>query len=322
MLALGLNGSPRKGGNTQYLLSAFLKEIEKYKITTKTVRAFDKIICPCIECGYCDEKGDCIIKDDMSNQIYPLLKQADIIIAAAPVFFYGFPAQFKSLIDRSQALWAKKYFLKLKDPKEKSKTGFLLSLGATKGKNLFNGIKLTSKYFFDAISAKPAGDLCYFKIEKPQEIKNVENLDQDIKKAVANLIAPFKTRKKVLFICRQNAGRSQIAAAYAQYFAGDKIEALSAGSAPAEKIYDTTIETMAEDNIDITNIKPKNIKEVLLNTTPDIVVTMGCEEKCPHISGANIIEWNFADPAGRSIQFIKKLREDIKNKILDFINNI
>ncbi|MBW1649165.1 MAG: NAD(P)H-dependent oxidoreductase [Deltaproteobacteria bacterium] len=322
MLILGLNGSPRKGGNTEYLLSAFLNEIEKYKIATKTVRAAEKIISPCIECGYCEEKGECIIEDDMSAQIYPLLKEADIIVAAAPIFFYGFPAQFKALIDRSQALWAKKYFLKLKDPKEKSKAGFLLSLGATKGKNLFDGVKLTSKYFFDAVSAKPAGDLCYSKIEKPQEIKNINGLEQDIKKAAFNLLTPFKTRKKVLFICAQNAGRSQIAAAYAQYFASDKIEALSAGSSPAEKLHDVTIQTMAEDKIDIAGIKPKSIKEALLNINPDIVVTMGCEDKCPYVSGADIIEWNFPDPAGRSIEFVKKLREDIKNKILDFINNI
>lgn len=322
MLALGLNGSPRKNGNTEYLLSAFLNEIEKHEIATKTVRVSKKTISPCIECGYCEEKGECIIKDDMSAQIYPLLKEADIIVAAAPIFFYGFPAQFKALIDRSQAFWAKKYFLGIEDPKKKSKKGFLLSVGATKGKNLFNGVKLTAKYFFDAISAKPAGDLCYFKIEKPREITKIKDLEQDIKKAVCNLLIPFKKRKKVLFICAQNAGRSQIASAYAQYFAGDKIEALSAGSAPAEKLHDVTIQTMAEDKIDIAGIKPKSIKEVLLNITPDIVVTMGCKDKCPYVSGADIIKWDFPDPAGRSIGFVKKLRENIKNKILDFIHNV
>ncbi|MBW1616777.1 MAG: NAD(P)H-dependent oxidoreductase [Deltaproteobacteria bacterium] len=322
MLALGLNGSPRKGGNTEYLLSAFLNEIEKHKIATKTIRVSKKTISPCTECGYCEENDGCIIKDDMSAQIYPLLKEADIIVAAAPIFFYGFPAQFKALIDRSQALWAKKYFLGIEDPKKKSKKGFLLSLGATKGKNLFNGVKLTAKYFFDAISAKPAGDLCYFKVEKPGEITKIKGLEQDIKKAVYSLLTPLKTRKKIFFICSENACRSQIAAAYAQYFAGDKIEALSAGSAPAEKIDDITIQAMAEEKIDISDRKPKSIKKILLNTTPDIIVSMGCKDKCPYVSGADTIEWNLPDPAGKSIEFVKKIREDIKNKILDFINNI
>jgi len=99
------------------------------------------------------------------QQIYPLLRQADIIVMAIPIFFYGPTAQMKCLIDRSQALWARRYVHRLIDPGRKWRRGFLLALGATKGRNLFEGINLTAKYFFDAVGASSDGRLTYKQIE-------------------------------------------------------------------------------------------------------------------------------------------------------------
>jgi arsenate reductase (thioredoxin) len=320
MFILGLQGSPRKNGNTDYLISEFIKEIEKNGAKTKLIHVSDKNIKPCTGCRYCEQKGYCNISDDyMSAEIYSLFKKADIVIAATPIFFYSTTAQLKALIDRSQALWARKYKLKLKDPKENFRKGFLLALGATKGKNLFEGIELTAKYFFDAISADFTGSLTFRRLEHPGEIKKVPDIQKNIEKSVKNLLSPLKNRKKIFFLCRENACRSQIASAYAEYFAGDKIEVLSAGSTPAYRINDIMVQVMAEDGIDMAFRKPVSINEALSEVKPDIkpdiIVTMGCGEECPVVPGAKIIDWNLPDPAGKSIEFMRDIRDQIKEKI-------
>ena len=164
MFILGLQGSPRIKGNTSILLSSFLTEAERLGARVKHIDVAKMDISPCQECGICEEKGFCPIDDDM-QAIYPLFRQADIIVMASPVFFYGPTAQMKAVIDRTQALWARKYVHKLIDPGRKWRQGFLLSLGATKGKNLFNGISLTARYFFDAVGASFEGTLTYRQIE-------------------------------------------------------------------------------------------------------------------------------------------------------------
>ena len=95
MLVLGLQGSPRKKGNTNYLLNAFMAEAEKQGARTRTVDVTKKRIVPCIGCGSCEKKGYCVTKDDdMTLEIYPLLREADIVVAASPVYFYNVcPAQ-------------------------------------------------------------------------------------------------------------------------------------------------------------------------------------------------------------------------------------
>ena len=130
MFFLGLQGSPRLKGNTRFLLSLFLAEAEKRGAQTHTVHIDKKNIQPCKEYTVCEKKGYCPIKDDMKHEIYALLRKADVVVAATPIFFYNFTAQFKALIDRCQTLWARKYKLKLKDPLHHTRKGFLLSVGA------------------------------------------------------------------------------------------------------------------------------------------------------------------------------------------------
>ena len=121
MLALGLMGSPRKKGNTDFLLSAFKDEMGKKGAKTRIVNLCGKNIDPCKEYTTCERKGTCPIKDDMESEIYPLLREADIIVPASPVFFYSVTAQLKALVDRTQALWARKYRLNLTDPKRNTR---------------------------------------------------------------------------------------------------------------------------------------------------------------------------------------------------------
>ncbi len=321
MLAIGLMGSPRKNGNTNYLLSLLMDELSRLGARTETIKVNDHDIIPCRGCGYCEKKGFCVIQDTMSKDIYPLFRQADIIVAATPIFFYNATAQLKVLIDRSQALWSRKYVFRLSDPGCKFRRGFLLSVGATKGKNLFDGLALTMKYFFDAAGAGFDGMLAYRQIEKPGDMAKHPSVSEDIKTAAQNLLNPLSARKKILFACRENACRSQMAAGFAQYMAGDRLEVLCAGSEPANVINPDMMEVMAEKGIDMAFRKLQSIEAAVADVKPDYIVTMGCGERCPAVSGAVHEDWTLADPAGESISFMRKLRDEIETKVITWIND-
>ena len=320
MLALGLQGSPRKNGNTSYLLSAFMNELEKLGAQVKVIAADKKNIIPCKEYSVCEKKGFCPINDDMNSEIYPFLRQADVIIVATPIFFYSAPAQLKALIDRSQALWARRYKLKLNDPGQKYRRGFLLALGATKGKNLFEGITLTIKYFLDSIGASLEGSLTYRSIENPGDMQKHPSVLNDIKEEAKKLIKPLLGRKKILFACRQNSCRSQIASAFTQHIAGDKIEVTSGGSSPAGKINPLMVEAMSEKGLDMAFRKPRSIEESVHEVKPDIIITMGCGEEYPFLPEVKIEDWNLPDPAGKTIDFMRDVRDEIEKRVVKLIH--
>jgi multimeric flavodoxin WrbA len=180
MKVLGLFGSPRRGGNTEILLEEALKGAEGEGAETERLYLTDLKITPCTECHGCDATGDCVILDDM-QKIYPKLLEADVIILASPIFFYGVTAWAKGLIDRSQALWAKKYLVN--DPsmgkRGKKRKGFFISVGATKGQKIFDGAILTVKYFFDALNTEYTGELVFRGVEgKGDILKHPEALEQ------------------------------------------------------------------------------------------------------------------------------------------------
>ncbi|MDL2122584.1 MAG: NAD(P)H-dependent oxidoreductase [Deltaproteobacteria bacterium] len=321
MLALGLQGSPRKNGNTSYLLSAFMNELEKSGAQIKVIEADKKNIIPCKEYSVCEKKGFCPIDDDMKHEIYPLLRKADIIVAATPIFFYSAPAQLKALIDRSQALWARRYKLKLNDPGQKYRRGFLLALGATRGKNLFEGLTLTIKYFLDAVGASLEGSLTYRQIENPGDMQKHSSVLKEVKEKANQLITPFLGRKKILFACRGNSCRSQIAGAFAQHLAGDKIEVISGGSSPASEINPLMVEAMSEKGLDMAFRKPKSIKEAVAEVKPDIIITMGCGEECAFMHVVKTEDWNLPDPAGKPIDFMRNIRDEIENRVVGLIKD-
>lgn len=314
MFILGLPGSPRRKGNTSVLLSSFLSEAEAFGARTRYLEVARMNISPCRECRTCEREGFCPIDDDM-QEVYSLLRQADLVVSATPIFFYGFTAQMKALIDRSQALWARRYVHKLEDPGRKWRTGLLLALGATKGKNLFEGVDLTAKYFFDAVGASFEGTLGYRQIENPEDIKGHPAALRDVAQKAAALVRPFEERKKVLFVCRENAARSQMASAFARYHAGDKLDVESAGSAPAEAVNPMMIEVMEERGFDMAFRKPKSLDETLGYFSPELIVTMGCEEECPYIPGARSEEWDLSDPEGKPFSFMREIRDNIKERV-------
>jgi len=177
---LGIFGSPRRGGNTDTLLEEALKGAEKEGADVERLHLSDFTITPCKECHGCGQTGECVILDDM-QKIYPKLLEADIVILASPIFFYGVTAWAKALVDRCQALWSRKYLLK--DPslgKEgKRRKGFLISVGATKGQRVFEGAILTAKYFFDVLNAEYVGELVFRGIDaKGDVLKRPEAIQQ------------------------------------------------------------------------------------------------------------------------------------------------
>ena len=322
MLALGLQGSPRKNGNTSFLLSAFMNELEKLRAQVKVIEAGKKKILPCIECSVCEKEGFCPLDDDMKYEIYPLLRQADVIVVATPIFFYSAPAQLKALIDRSQALWARRYKLKLNDPGQKCRRGFLLALGATRGNNLFAGLTLTIKYFLDAVGTSLEGSLTYRQIENLGDMERHPSVLNDVKEEAKKLISPLLGRKKILFACRENACRSQMASAFTQHLAGDKIEVISGGSNPSKKINPLMVEAMSEKGLDMAFRKPKSIKEAFAEGQTDMIITMGCEEECSLIPGPETEDWNLPDPSYKSMDFMRNVRDEIEKKVVNLIDNL
>ena len=168
---LGIYGSPRKGGNTDLILDKILEGSHAAGAETNAIYVRRLKIDGCLECGSCDETGECVIQDDMQS-VYPLLQAADIIFLASPNFFYNVTAQVKLLIDRSQAMWSKRLLEKTPEQRRTydSGKGYLICIGATKGKNLFVGVELTVKYFFDALDMTYEGGLLIDRVEAKGEI--------------------------------------------------------------------------------------------------------------------------------------------------------
>jgi multimeric flavodoxin WrbA/protein-tyrosine-phosphatase len=322
MLVLGFQGSPRKKGNTHFLLSKFMDAAEKLGAQTQTIEVTKKNIAACKELIVCEKKGYCPIDDDMKHEIYALIRQAEVVVLATPIFFFNMTAQLKAMVDRCQTFWARKYVFKLKDPVKKMRRGFILSVAASKGKTLFDGLELTAKYFFDAIDAKPAGSLTYREIEGPKDMSNHPTVLEDIEIAVETLLKPFLDRKKVLFACRENACRSQMASAFAQHFACDRLEVFNGGSQPAEKINPDMAKVMQEIGIDMAYRIPKTIDAAIAHAPPEVIITMGCGEECPVVPGARRQDWDLPDPAGQSIEIMRTVRDEIERRVKDLITEI
>jgi multimeric flavodoxin WrbA len=167
---LGIMGSPRIEGNTDLLLDEALKGAKNQGVETEKIVVDTLKISPCREYYGCLKDGNCVIRDDM-DAIYPKLLEADRIIVASPMFFYGVTSQLKALIDRCQAIWARKYVLKQK-LSDKERKGAFIAVGATKGNQLFEGSILVIKYFLKAIDVQYTDELFIRGIDKKDEIKN------------------------------------------------------------------------------------------------------------------------------------------------------
>lgn len=128
-------------------------------------------------------------------------------------------------------------------------------------------------------------------------------------------------RATVLFVCVHNAGRSQMAAGYLESLAGDRIEVLSAGTEPKEDINPSAIEAMAEVGIDITHNSPKVLTTEAVQAS-DYVITMGCGDTCPFFPGKTYLDWPLADPAGKGVEDVRPIRDEIRARVEALIAEI
>jgi len=167
---LGIMGSPRRQGNTDILLDKALEGAVEAGAEVEKVLVSKLKISPCLEIYACLKDGKCSIKDDM-QLLYKKLLEADHIIFASPVFFYGITSQAKAIIDRCQALWVGRHVLDMGKDDKRVRRGAFISVGATQGKKLFDGAILTVKYFFDAVGVKYSGDLLVKGIDSRGQIK-------------------------------------------------------------------------------------------------------------------------------------------------------
>jgi len=118
----------------------------------------------------------------------------------------------------------------------------------------------------------------------------------------------------VLFVCVHNAGRSQMAAGFMRELAGDRVDVLSAGSEPKESINPVAVAAMQEVGIDISNQQPKILTTEAVFES-DAVITMGCGDACPIFPGKRYEDWVLEDPAGQDIEFVRRVRDDIKGRV-------
>jgi arsenate reductase len=125
----------------------------------------------------------------------------------------------------------------------------------------------------------------------------------------------------VLFVCRQNAGRSQMSQALFQRAVGGRHRALSAGTTPAAHVHPEVIEVMREDGIDLSNRTPRLLTQELA-AQADVVVTMGCGDECPFIPGKRYIDWDLTDPAGRPLDQVRAIRDDIEQRVQTLVDEL
>ena len=128
-------------------------------------------------------------------------------------------------------------------------------------------------------------------------------------------------KKTIMFVCVHNAGRSQMAAGFMRELGGDRVEVLSAGSAPKDSINPIAVEAMLELGIDIANQKPKILTPEAVQQS-DVVITMGCGDACPYYPGKRYEDWKLDDPAGQGIELVRAIRDEIKARVETLLGEI
>ncbi|MDH6464613.1 arsenate reductase ArsC [Micromonospora purpureochromogenes] len=128
-------------------------------------------------------------------------------------------------------------------------------------------------------------------------------------------------KPSVLFVCVHNAGRSQMAAGWLRHLAGEAVEVRSAGSAPAETVNPAAVQAMREVGIDITDQTPK-LLEYATAESSDVIVTMGCGDACPIFPGKRYEDWKLEDPAGKGIEAVRPIRDEIRSRVEQLLTEL
>jgi multimeric flavodoxin WrbA len=194
---LAVYGSPRRRGNTSWLLREAVDGAKEGGATVEEIVLRDLNMSPCLEIYGCKEAGRCAIKDDF-QAFYDKLLACQGLILASPVFFYAVSAHTKIMMDRCQSLWVKRYWLE-KTPfgkKDFSKKGLFISAGATKGKKLFDGVLLTVRYFFDALDVELWKTLLYRGLDFEKDVLKHPDYLTEARDAGRELASALRTGAK------------------------------------------------------------------------------------------------------------------------------
>ena len=177
---IAIYGSPRRKGNTATLLKKAIEGARDSGAEVEEIVLRDLKISPCLEIYGCMQAGECAIKDDFQIVRDKILASQGLILAS-PVFFYAVSSHTKILMDRFQSLWVKKYWVD-KTPKDQQiikRKGLFISVGATKGKKLFDGMLLSVKYFFDVLDMELWKTLLYRQLDFQEDVlKHPEYLEE------------------------------------------------------------------------------------------------------------------------------------------------
>jgi arsenate reductase (thioredoxin) len=125
----------------------------------------------------------------------------------------------------------------------------------------------------------------------------------------------------VLFVCLHNAGRSQMSQALFERSAGDRHQALSAGTTPVDRVHPEVVQAMAELGIDVSGRVPRLLTRELAEQA-DVVVTMGCGDECPYIPGKRYVDWDLTDPKGQPVDRVREIRDDIERRVAELIEEL
>jgi multimeric flavodoxin WrbA len=177
---VAIYGSPRRKGNTAMLLKKVIEGARDSGAEVEEIVLRDLKISPCLEIYGCMQAGECAIKDDFQMVRDKILASQGLILAS-PVFFYAVSSHTKMLMDRFQSLWVKKYWVTKtpKDPPTIKRKGLFISVGATKGKKLFDGMLLSVRYFFDVLDMELWKALLYRQLDFQDDIlKHPEYLEE------------------------------------------------------------------------------------------------------------------------------------------------
>ncbi len=274
MFVTALMGSPRKEGNTAFLVKNLLKALAERGAEAAVLESESLRVNPCRSCGFCEKKGVCTQKDDMETAVFPLLKKAELLVIGTPVYFYNVPGPMKTVFDRCQTLWARKYLLHLHDPLERWRKGVLLAQGATSGKNLFDGISLTVSYTLDAVGAELSESLCYREIENIGDMAGHPAVRDEIEAAAERITASYNGLSRVLVLSRADAFYGPIVAAYVNRFSGGSLIAHHAGLQPAAAVEKDAVMQLERRGLDIKFQSPRGLNDVLSGNSYDTVISI------------------------------------------------
>ena len=125
---------------------------------------------------------------------------------------------------------------------------------------------------------------------------------------------PRRMPPRIVFLCVHNAGRSQMAAAWAEHLGGDGVEVFSGGSDPAAEVNSAAVAAMAEVGINLAGARPQRWTDEAIKDA-DVVVTMGCGDECPFFPGVRYEDWPLTDPAGKGIEEVRPIRDEIRRRV-------